>query len=53
MRFRKTVLKERSALFRWLNARVNPVFDRLLETIVTQEEVHAAKQYAAESTHDR
>jgi hypothetical protein len=46
LRFRKTALKERSALFRWLNDRINPVFDRALERIITEEEVGQAKRYA-------
>ncbi|HLF89481.1 MAG TPA: hypothetical protein VI451_11080 [Anaerolineales bacterium] len=38
LRFYKTALKEKSTLFRWLNDRVNPIFDALLEWIVTPEE---------------
>ncbi|MBI4282022.1 MAG: nitroreductase [Chloroflexi bacterium] len=50
LRFTKTGLRERSALFRWLNARVNPVFDRILEgSIVTKEELAEAKRYAAKA----
>lgn len=52
MRFYKTALKERSALFRWLNDRINPRFDALLERIVTEEEVRAAKAYARKATRD-
>ncbi|MEW6489106.1 MAG: nitroreductase [Thermodesulfobacteriota bacterium] len=51
-RFLKTALKEESAAFRWLNGRVNPVFDRLLETVVTGKEVQEAKRFAREATHD-
>lgn len=50
LRFYKVALKERSALFRWLNDRVNPAFDALLERIVTAEEVREAKAYAREAT---
>ncbi|MBM4461330.1 MAG: nitroreductase [Chloroflexi bacterium] len=50
MRFYKVALKEKSALFRWLNDRVNPHFDALLERIVTAEEVRVAKAYAREAT---
>lgn len=50
IRFTKTGLKERSALFRWLNGRINPLFDRILGSIVTEEEVAAAKRYAREAT---
>ncbi|MBI2856914.1 MAG: nitroreductase [Chloroflexi bacterium] len=51
LRFTKTGLRERSGLFRWLNARLNPLFDRVLESIVTQQEVAEAKRYAVRSTH--
>lgn len=50
MRFYKVALKEKSALFRWLNDRVNPRFDALLERMVTAEEVREAKAYAREAT---
>ena len=51
LRFTKTGLRERSSLFRWLNARINPRFDRILESIVTPEEVAEAKRHAVQSTH--
>ncbi|MCU0501326.1 MAG: nitroreductase [Anaerolineae bacterium] len=50
MRFYKVALKEKSALFRWLNDRVNPAFDALLEHVVTAEEVQEAKAYARQVT---
>jgi len=50
IRFTKIALKEESASFRWLNDRANPVFDRILESIVTKEEVSEAKRYAVKST---
>lgn len=50
MRFYKVALKEKSALFRRLNGRVNPAFDALLERIVTAEEVREAKAYARKVT---
>lgn len=50
MRFRKTALKEKSAIFRWLNYRINPRFDRIVESIVTKAELEAAKRHAREST---
>ena len=53
MRFRKTALKEKSATFRWLNDRMNPRFDRVIESIVTKEELQAAKEYARDSTQSR
>jgi hypothetical protein len=50
MRFYKTALKEKSRLFRWLNRVINPVFDAVLERIVTQEEIKWAKAYARAAT---
>lgn len=46
MRFYKTTLKESSTLFRLLNSLVNPVFDAILERIVSKEEVDKAKAHA-------
>ncbi|MBI2906960.1 MAG: nitroreductase [Chloroflexi bacterium] len=46
MRFYKVALKERSATFRLLNALANPLFDALLERIVSAEAVQEAKAYA-------
>ena len=45
LRFYKTALKERSATFRWLNTRVNPVFDALLESVISPAEMREAKAY--------
>ena len=53
IRFTKTALKEKSDLFCWLNDRVNPVFNLILETLVTQEEIQEAKRYARQATHAR
>ncbi|MCL5997107.1 MAG: nitroreductase [Chloroflexi bacterium] len=46
IRFYKTALKEKSALFRWMNDFINPLFDATLERIVSKEEVKQAKAYA-------
>ena len=46
IRFYKVVLKEKSALFRWLHSMINPVFDHFLEDIVTAEELKKSKVYA-------
>jgi len=46
IRFYKTAMKEQSGLFRWMNNLVNPLFDALLERIVTEEEIKQAKTYA-------
>lgn len=46
IRFYKTTLKDRSRLFRRMNDLINPLFDALLEKIVTGEEMKQAKAYA-------
>lgn len=46
IRFYKTALFKKSASFRWLHDRFNPIFNRLLSRIVTDEERKQAKQYA-------
>src|SRR3990172_1394817 len=46
IRFYKVALKEKSGLFRRLHDRINPVFDAILERIVTAEEIKTAKTYA-------
>lgn len=50
IRFYKTALKERSGLFRRLNRLINPVFDFVLERIVTEDEVKSAETYAQLAT---
>jgi hypothetical protein len=51
VRFIKTGLKEKSSIFRFLNGIINPVFDRIIETIVSEQEVLEAKKHAREATH--
>ena len=46
IRFYKTLLFRRSASFRWLHRRINPVFDYFLYRIVTGEEKKKARDYA-------
>lgn len=46
IRFYKVALKEKSALFQRMNDLFNPLFDALLERIVTEEEIRQAKTYA-------
>jgi len=46
IRFYKTALFEKSASFRWLHNRFNPVFNKLIAVIVTDEEKKQAKVYA-------
>ncbi|MEW5960495.1 MAG: nitroreductase [Chloroflexota bacterium] len=50
IRFYKTALKDKSALFRRLNRLVNPLFDALLEQLVTGAEIRQAKAYAQAAT---
>jgi len=50
MRFYKTLLKENSRFFRFLNLLVNPVFDIILERIVSRKEVMKAKAHAHAAT---
>jgi hypothetical protein len=50
MRFMKTALKEKSPVFSFLNSRINPVFDKMVERLVTEEEVLESKKYAREAT---
>jgi len=50
IRFYKVALKEKSWLFRQLNGLVNPLFDALLERIVTEEELQQTKTYARSAT---
>jgi len=44
----KTALKDASPLFRKVNGVLNPVFDRLLERVVTGGEIMEAKDLARE-----
>lgn len=46
IRFYKVALKEKSGLFRRMNDLINPLYDALLERIVTEEEMRQAKTYA-------
>ncbi|MFH0919656.1 MAG: nitroreductase [Fibrobacterota bacterium] len=46
IRFMKNELKEKSPLFVWLNERINPVFNRVRDGIVTEDEKAEAKQFA-------
>jgi len=50
IRFYKVPLKEKSAIFRWLHRWINPVFDYVIEKIVTVEERQKARQYAQAAT---
>jgi hypothetical protein len=51
VRLMKTALKEKSTIFRFLNNSINPVFDKLVERLVTKDELLEAKRYARAATH--
>jgi hypothetical protein len=46
IRYYKTALFGKSAVFRWLHNRFNPIFNKLIARIVTDEERKQAKIYA-------
>jgi hypothetical protein len=46
IRFYKTALFGKSACFRWLHNRFNPIFNGLIARIVTDNEKKDAKKYA-------
>ena len=48
-RFLKLALKERSRVFRALNSLVNPLFDKLLERLVPEEEQERSRVYAEQA----
>jgi hypothetical protein len=52
-RFIKLGLKEKSRLFVWLNDRINPAFDRIMEGLVKGEVLEESKRYAKEKNPDR
>jgi len=49
MRFNKIALKEKSALFRLLNKLFNPLFDAMIERILSPAELRDAEQFAQEA----
>jgi hypothetical protein len=49
MRFNKIALKEKSALFRFLNSAANPLFDAMLEKILSPAELRDAEQFAKDA----
>ena len=49
VRFMKNALKDKSPVFCWLNDRINPVFNRVRNSIVTEEEMAEAKRCAVEA----
>jgi hypothetical protein len=49
-RFYKNELKEQSGVFRLLNSLINPVFDIIMERIVSEKEINNAKAHARAAT---
>ena len=49
LRFRKNVLKSQSRFFRWLDSFINPLFNRARDSLLTPQELEAARAYAKES----
>lgn len=49
IRFRKNVLKERSRLFRWLDGYLNPLFNRVRDSLLTPEELDQARAFARQA----
>jgi hypothetical protein len=47
IRFRKNALKERSRLFNWLDGYLNPIFNRVRDSLLTDEEMASAREFAA------
>jgi hypothetical protein len=46
LRFRKNALKRRSPLFNWLDGYLNPLFNRVRDSLLTQEELDEARALA-------
>lgn len=46
LRFRKNTLKERSRLFSWLDAYLNPLFNRVRDSLLTEAELERARALA-------
>ena len=46
LRFRKNALKRRSPLFNWLDGYLNPLFNRVRDSLLTQEELDKARALA-------
>jgi hypothetical protein len=49
LRFQKNALKEQSAIFRWFDSFLNPLFNRLRDSLLTPEELDEARRLAAEA----
>ena len=46
LRFRKNALKRRSPLFNWLDGYLNPLFNRVRDSLLTPEELEKARALA-------
>ncbi len=46
IRFRKNALKERTALFNWLDSYLNSMFNRVRDSLLTAEELENARALA-------
>lgn len=53
LRFKKNALKEQSALFRRLDAWINPVFNRLRDSLLTEQELEEARQFAQQTAYGK
>jgi len=49
LRFQKNALKEQSALFKCLDGWINPVFNRVRDSLLTAEELEEARRHASEA----
>ncbi|MDO9153792.1 MAG: hypothetical protein Q7U47_08830 [Paludibacter sp.] len=52
-RFYKNALKDKSSNFRWLNSKINPIFDNWLECIVTAKEIKIARKHAEAASNNK
>jgi hypothetical protein len=49
LRFRKNVLREESPFFRWVDGYLNPLFNRVRDGLLSEEELAEARRYAAQA----
>lgn len=49
LRFRKNALKQRSPLFNLLDARLNPLFNRVRDSLLTADELERARRLARQA----
>ena len=53
VRFMKTALLDQSATFRWLNRWIDPLFNRIRNSLLLEGELEDAREFAREATHPR